>query len=144
MKLDLAKTSSARKMRKAHFAAPSHERARRMSAGLSKDLFQKYSVRSMPLRKDDEVIIVRGHDSKKNQEGKVTAVYRKKYVIHVERIVKEKSNGSSVPIAVQPSNVVITRLKMDKSRKAMLERKGKDRSKKGGAVGDGNAMAGVD
>ena len=32
----------------------------------------------------------------KNREGKVTACYRKKYVIHVERITREKANGRSL------------------------------------------------
>lgn len=31
-----------------------------MSAHLSKDLRKKYSVRAMPVRKDDEVTVVRG------------------------------------------------------------------------------------
>ena len=53
-------TSSRRKSRKAHFAAPSHIRYRLMSAHLSKDLRKKYSVRAMPVRKDDEVTVVRG------------------------------------------------------------------------------------
>ena len=145
MKLNATKTSSARKMRKAHFGATSVERARRMSAPLSRDLRAKYQVRSMPLRRDDEVIVVRGHDKRKSTgEGKVTAVYRKKYVIHVERVTKEKTNGQNVPISVQPSNVIITRLKMDKSRKQMLERKKRD---KNGSFTDGgniNNMAGVD
>ena len=48
-------TSSRRKSRKAHFTAPSHIRRRLMSAPLSKELRQKYNVRSMPVRKDDEV-----------------------------------------------------------------------------------------
>jgi hypothetical protein len=30
----------------------------------------------------------------KGREGKVTAVYRKKFVIHVERISMDKSNGA--------------------------------------------------
>lgn len=53
-------TSSRRKSRKAHFAAPSHIKYRLMSAHLSKDLRKKYSVRAMPVRKDDEVTVVRG------------------------------------------------------------------------------------
>ena len=47
VKLDKSKTSSRRKMRKAHFGASSVERARRMSASLSKDLSQKYNVRAV-------------------------------------------------------------------------------------------------
>jgi hypothetical protein len=48
-------------------------------------------VRSLPIRKDDEVQVVRG--TYKNRDGKVTQVYRKKYVIHIERITREKNNG---------------------------------------------------
>lgn len=68
----------------------------------------------MPIHKDDEVLIVRG--SNKGREGRVTQVYRKKWVVHVERVVREKTNGTSVPTPVHPSNVVITKLKMDKDR----------------------------
>src|ERR1700712_1953037 len=77
-------------------------------------------VRAIPIRKDDEVTIKRG--SNKGREGKVTSVYRLKYVIHIERVSREKSNGQSVPIGVAPSKVEITKLKMDKDRESILER----------------------
>ena len=51
MKLNKNVTSSRRKQRKRHFEAPSHIRRRLMSAPLSKELRQKYGVRSMPIRK---------------------------------------------------------------------------------------------
>jgi large subunit ribosomal protein L26e len=69
--------------------------------------------------------VLRG--SQKGREGKVTSVYRLKWAIHVERIVREKSNGQSVPIPLAPSNVVITKLKLDKDREQILERIGKGR-----------------
>ncbi|KAF3766361.1 ribosomal protein L24 [Cryphonectria parasitica EP155] len=112
--------SSRRKSRKAHFEAPSSIRRNIMSAPLSKELREKYNVRSIPIRKDDEVQIVRG--SNKDKEGKVTSVYRLKYVIHVERVTREKTSGQSVPLGIHPSNVVITKLKLDKDREAILER----------------------
>ena len=77
-------------------------------------------VRSLPIRKDDEVILARGIN--KGREGKVTSVYRLKYIIHIERLVKEKSSGQSVPIGVHPSKVVITKIKLDKDRENILER----------------------
>ena len=83
-------------------------------------LLTESQVRSIPIRKDDEVTVVRG--SNKGREGKVTSVYRLKYVIHIERVVKEKSSGQSVPIGVHPSKVVITKLKLDKDRESILER----------------------
>jgi len=110
-----------------------------MSAPLSKELREKHNVRlplsppflhylcshapqvrSIPIRKDDEVLVVRGGN--KGREGKITSVYRLKYVVHIERVVKEKSSGQSVPIGVHPSKVVITKLKIDKDRERILER----------------------
>ncbi|KAI8959449.1 putative 60S ribosomal protein L26-1 [Daldinia sp. FL1419] len=112
--------SSRRKSRKAHFGASSGERRVIMSAPLSKELREKYNVRSIPVRKDDEVTIVRG--TNKGREGKITAVYRLKYQIHIERVTREKASGQSVPLGIHPSKVVITKLKLDKDRENILER----------------------
>ncbi|KAA8565633.1 hypothetical protein MFRU_006g02180 [Monilinia fructicola] len=119
-KINTSLHSSRRKSRKAHFDAPSSVRRTIMSAPLSKELREKYNVRSIPIRKDDEVTIVRG--SNKGSEGKITSVYRLKYVVHIERVVKEKSSGQSVPLGIHPSKVVITKLKLDKDRENILER----------------------
>ena len=89
------------------------------------ELTIEVQVRSIPIRKDDEVIINRG--TNKGREGKVTSVYRLKYVVHIERVSREKSNGQSVPIGVHPSKVIITKLKLDKDRESILERMGKGR-----------------
>ncbi|RXM95323.1 Prenylcysteine oxidase-like [Acipenser ruthenus] len=126
MKLNPFVTSSRSKNRKRHFNAPSHVRRKIMSSPLSKELRQKYNVRSMPIRKDDEVQVVRGH-YKGQQIGKVVQVYRKKYVIYIERVQREKANGTTVHVGIHPSKVVITRLKLDKDRKKILERKAKSR-----------------
>jgi len=121
-----------------------------MSAPLSKELREKYNVcffsfflpqhfssslsggdgladhgvakqvRSIPVRKGDEVTIVRG--TNKDKEGKILSVYRLKYVIHIERVTREKATGQSVPLGIHPSNVVVTKLKLDKDRESILER----------------------
>ncbi|KAB8627254.1 hypothetical protein FH972_026087 [Carpinus fangiana] len=96
-----------------------------MSAPLSKELREKHNVKSIPIRKDDEIIITRGIN--KGREGKVTSVYRLKYCIHVERVTREKTNGQSVPIPIAPSKVQIVKLKLDKDRENILERKAKGR-----------------
>ncbi|CAO3585619.1 translation protein SH3-like domain-containing protein [Absidia repens] len=123
MKFSADVSSSRRKSRKAHFSAPSHIRQKIMSSALSKELREKHSVRSMPIRRDDEVTVVRG--TYKGREGKVVQVYRKKWVIHIERVTREKVNGATAPIGIHPSNVVINKLKLDHSRQAVLDRKGK-------------------
>lgn len=120
------KCGSRRKARRAHFQAPSHVRRILMSAPLSKELRAKYNVRAMPVRKDDEVVVKRG--TFKGREGKVTACYRLKWVIHVDKVNREKANGTTVPVGIHPSNVEITKLKLTHHRKAILERK--DRSSK--------------
>ena len=97
-----------------------------MSSPLSKDLRQKYNVRSMPIRKDDEVQVVRGH-YKGQQVGKVVQVYRKKFEIYIERIQREKANGAAVHVGIDASKVVIVKLKIDKDRKRILERKARSR-----------------
>ncbi|TRM62615.1 translation protein SH3-like domain-containing protein [Schizophyllum amplum] len=111
MKFNLDTSSSRRKSRKAHFDAPSSIRRKIMSSSLSKELRGKHNTRSLPIRKDDEVRIVRG--KYKGREGKVTQ--------------RDKSNGSTSPIGIHPSNVVITTIKLDKDRRAILDRK--DRKK---------------
>merc|ERR1712185_893284 len=121
MKYSQNVSSSRRKSRKAHFTAPSSVRRKIMSSHLNKELVQKYNVKSMPIRKDDEVIVVRGKNV--GREGKVIQVFRKKYVIHIERVTREKSNGSTVNVGIHPSNVMITKLKLDKDRRAILDRK---------------------
>jgi large subunit ribosomal protein L26e len=93
-----------------------------MSAPLSKELRAKHNVRSMPVRKDDEVLVTRGH-YKGQPAAKVTAVYRKKWVIHIDRLQREKANGASVPVGINTSKVEITKLKLDKDRRKILERK---------------------
>ena len=104
-----------------------------MSAALSSDLKEKHSVNAMPIRKDDEVTVVRG--TFKGREGKVVQVWRKKYVIHIERITREKANGATVNVGIHPSNCEITKLKLDKDRKKILERK--DRTSQNAAKGGG-------
>nr|BAN20349.1 ribosomal protein L26 [Riptortus pedestris] len=127
MKMNKLVTSSRRKNRKRHFTAPSHIRRKLMSAPLSKELRQKYNVRTMPVRKDDEVQVVRGH-YKGQQVGKVIQVYRKKFVIYIERIQREKANGASVYVGIHPSKTVIVKLKVDKDRKEILDRRSRGRA----------------
>ncbi|KAL3123471.1 hypothetical protein niasHT_004643 [Heterodera trifolii] len=127
MKLNPFVSSSARKSRKRHFNAPSHIRRRIMSAPMSKDLRNKHGVRSTPIRIDDEVTVTRGHY--KGNAGRIMRVYRKKYVVHVDKITREKANGTTVHVGIHPSNVQITKLKMDKDRRSLLERKAAGRAR---------------
>ena len=99
-----------------------------MSSHLSKELKKKYEVRSIPVRHGDTVKIMCGPN--KGREGKVTEVYRRRWCIHIEKIVKEKTNGQQANVPVHPSNVVVTTLRLDKDRKSLLARKKRDAKSK--------------
>ena len=131
------KCGSRRKARRAHFQAPSHVRRILMSAPLSEELRKKYNVRAMPVRKDDEVIVKRG--GHKGAEGKVTACYRLKWVIHIANVTAEKANGTAVPVGIHPSNVQITKLKITGFRKAILDRKNRSNNGKGDKITETDA-----
>ena len=103
MKTHVEVTSSRRKQRLAHFSAPSHLRQRIMSATLSKDLRKKWGIRSLPVRKDDEVVVLRG--ARKGSKGKVIQVYRKKWVIHIDKLTKNKANGAPYQLPIHPSSI---------------------------------------
>ena len=120
MKTHAEVTNSRRKARRAHFSAPSHIRHRIMSATLSKDLRKKHGVRSLPVRKDDEVVVVRG--SNKGHKGKIIQVQRKKFAIHLDKLTKNKANGAPYQIPIHPSNVSIIKLKEGKDRMSRVEK----------------------
>ena len=67
----------------------------------------------MPVVKGDKVKILRG--TYKGKEGKVTEVYRKKWVIHVEGINRDKVNGSSAKVGIDASKVEIIELKLSRA-----------------------------
>ena len=68
--------------------------------------------------------VVQGHN-KRQQTGEAVQVYGKKYVIYTERVQQEKVNGRTVHVGIHPSKVVITRRKLDKDCKKILEHKAK-------------------
>jgi len=44
-------------------------------------------------------------------------------------LTREKANGATVNIGVHPSKVVVTKLKLDKDRKSILERRNRLKTK---------------
>jgi len=128
MKTHTDVSSSRRKCRKAHFSAPSNLRYKLLSANLSKDLRAKYNVKSMPVRREDEVMVVRGNY--KDSKGKVNTVYRKRWCIYIDKVTETKQNGASIKIPVDPSNVVITKLKLTPDRQNLIDRKAAGRGDK--------------
>jgi large subunit ribosomal protein L24 len=112
-----------RKQRKFRYNAPLHVRQRFVSVNLSPELRKRFGTRSMQVRKGDEIRVVRGDMKKKT--GVVDRVDVNKSRIYVEELKVKKVDGSEVHRPMQPSNLMITKLKLDdKKRQAILERAG--------------------
>ncbi|PIU75995.1 50S ribosomal protein L24 [Candidatus Pacearchaeota archaeon CG06_land_8_20_14_3_00_35_12] len=116
---------ASRKARKQHLyraLAPLHLRHKLISANLSKELRKKYNRRNLSLRKGDVVRIMVGKF--RNSKGKITEVNCQNLKIYIENIMRKKSDGSNVPIPIDPSNVqIIEPAIQDKKRIKILERK---------------------
>ncbi len=109
--------------RKRLFQAPAHRRYRYFSAPLSPDLKKKHGTNAIPVRMGDTVRIMRG--DRKGLEGKITRVNREKYRVFVEGVTRSKVDGTTIPVPLHPSKVMITSLNLDdKWRRETLSRKG--------------------
>ena len=117
-----------RKQRKFIYNAPLHVKHKFLSANLSKELRKKYAKRNLPLRKGDEVLIMRGAFKKK--KVKVTSVDLKNTRVILEGIQRTKKDGSKVNVFFNPSNLQIQILNLDdKERVNAINRKQKSEVK---------------
>src|SRR3989338_2103326 len=110
-----------RKQRKYRYNAPLHVRQKLVHVHLSRELRQKHGTRAVQVRKGDKVKVMRGKFKK--QEGKVERVNLKRERIFVTGLEYAKKNASKVPVAFNPSNLMITVVEInDKRRKLGKER----------------------
>lgn len=111
------------KSRKMRFNAPHHVRRRYVAAPLSPSLRAEHGVRSMPVRRDDTVVITKG--DRKMTEGRVTRVDVANGRLFLEGVTRQRLDGTTVQIPVRPENVMIMRLHLDDGwRRRILERRG--------------------
>lgn len=112
-----------RKQRKARFKAPLHKRHKLMSATLSEELRERYGIRSLPVKVDDTVEVMRGDF--REHEGKVVKVDRKNYRLMIDGVSVQKPDGNKVFHPIHPSNVLIVELDLeDDLRNDIIDRKG--------------------
>lgn len=115
------KSKKPRKQRKFLYNAPLHIRRKMISAHLSEELREKYKRRSFPLRRGDEVKVMRGEF--KGIIGKIVKIDTKEYKVYVDTVKKKRSVGTEYLVPIHPSNLLITNLNLeDKYRIKMLER----------------------
>ncbi len=115
--------SSIQKRKKAKYRAnaPLHLRHKLVSCNLSKELRRKYGRRNAPLKKGDNVKIFRGKF--KGKQGKVNHVDLGKLKVSIEGIQQQKKDGTKVNVYLDPSNLQIRELNLDKKREESLNRK---------------------
>jgi len=115
-------SKSPRKQRKYRKNAPLHIRRKMVAAILDKTLRKTYGKRSLPVKKGDEVLIMRGQF--KGKTGTVSKVDLKKLKIYIEGIKMKKATGQEVEVPIDPSNVKIVKLNLDdRMRLKFIERK---------------------
>ncbi len=115
-------SSQARKQRKYRINAPLHIKHKFISATLSDELRKKFSRRSLPLRKGDDVEIMRG--SFRGLKGTVERIELKKCKVYVDAAKRKKVSGAEVKVPLDPSNLRILTAKMDDKRRVkVVERK---------------------
>ena len=111
-----------RKQRKYLANAPLHLKRKLLSANLSKELRKKYARRSFPVRKGDNVRIMRGKFKRKT--GKIGLINLKKGYVTIEGIQIAKKDGTKVNVKFNASKLQIQELNLDdKKRQEALTRK---------------------
>ena len=100
-----------RKQRKYRYNAPLHIKHKFLSANLSKQLRKQHSKRALPVRKGDEVLVMRG--SFKKKRAKIIEVNMKLTKVALENIQRAKKDGTKVSVYFHPSSLQIQTLNMD-------------------------------
>ena len=112
------------------YQATFQTRSKQLGSALSKELRKKYGKRSVRVIEGDSVKILRGEF--KGVEGKISNVSTQKNSVAIEGVKKEKTKGDKFDVHIHVSNVVITALNTDDSKRvAKLERKPKPKGTKG-------------
>lgn len=117
------------KQRKALYGASLHRRQKLIAAHLAKPLIKQFGRRSLPLRKGDEVKVMRGKNA--GLTGKVSDVDLKGLKVYIEGAKRKKVSGQEVAVPFRASKLMITGPVMDDPhRKQSVERALKARGEK--------------
>lgn len=116
------KSKQPRKQRKYKYNAPLHIKRKFVSVHLSKELKTKHSKRNITVVTGDNVKVLKGQF--KGKSGKISKVDYRNSKVYIEGMESIKKDGNKVSIPIDPSNLIITSLKLeDKNRIKSLERK---------------------
>ncbi len=114
-------SSQPRKQRKYLVNSPLHIRHKFLTANLSKALREKHGERAVPLRKGDEVLVMRGKLKKKR--AKISSVNLKRTRVSLEGVQRSRKDGTKVNIYFHPSSLQIQTLQLDDKKRFQLAEK---------------------
>lgn len=104
------------KQRKYRSNAPHHQKKQFLSARLDDRLRERIGKRTVPARTGDRVEVLRGDYAGKR--GEVVNIDTDDYRLYIEGVERETVSGSETQVAIDPSNVRLTRLNLDDGRRA--------------------------
>lgn len=108
-------SKKAAKQKKFRENAPQHQKKSFVKAKLNDDLRERVGTSTLPVRQGDRCKIMRGDF--KRETGEVSTVDYNDYKLKIEGVKREKVDGSDVKVAVDPSNVILTRLELEDERR---------------------------
>jgi len=120
------KSRKPRKQRSALLKIKQHQTSKIFMVRLDEPLQEEWGIKRMPLRKDDEVRVIKNEMT--DVEGKVLNLNRRTRTIQIEECTLEKKSGATYYIPISPNNVILTKLggkKMDPWRQKIIDRKQK-------------------
>lgn len=91
--------------------APKHLRQKMLSAHLNTALKKRYGRRSFPIKKGDEIKVMKGKF--KGKSGKIILIDTAKLKVQVDGLQRGKVDGSKVNIPLDPSNLLLTKLDLE-------------------------------
>jgi len=101
-----------------------------LTSNLSEELRKKYGKRSFPVRKGDEVEVMRGEFKKK--KGRINRISVKNMKIYIDGVTRKKVDGSDISVPIHASNLRIIDLDVkDEKRLKALNRSVKKVEKDG-------------
>jgi large subunit ribosomal protein L24 len=106
--------------RKKYYAEKLHKRKGRLHVHLSKELRKQLKVkkRAILVRKGDTVRVMRGPG--KGKEAKVANVSVLNRKVFLEGVAAKTMRGKEVPVALEPSNLLLIGLESTKERKEIF------------------------
>ena len=93
------------------YTEPLHMRRERVSSHLNKELRKQLGCRSLSLRTNDVIKVLRGKF--KGKTGKITSVDYTKKRVKVEKVLRKKADGTEIQVPLEPSNLLL--IEVDKS-----------------------------